>query len=750
MRQRLIPVLIGVCALAAAAGLRVLDPEPVRKLRVFAFDSYQAIRPRPYEPAGVRIVTIDEASLRRVGQWPWPRTTMAELVTQLRKLGAAAIAFDVVFAEPDRTAPARLLAAWRGQGLGKGVKDALKELPDPDRVFAKALAKAPVVTGFAPRSGADGTQPPRPAGFAVSGTKPGGAVPAFPGATTNLPVIAKAAKGNGSFAVVNDFDSVVRRVPLLQRVDGRLYPSLAAEALRVGQRASTHIVKTSTGSGEMDLSDDTAVAAMRIGRVTVPTTGAGSVILHDTGYVPARYVPAWKVLAAQANPEVARRIRGHIVLVGASAPGLKDIRATPLSPAVPGVSLHAQALEQMIHGDFLHRPDWSPALEIGVLLAVGLGLAATLPFVGAAWCGLAGLFAVTAAAAGSWFAFDAWGWLIDPVYPALGALAVYLPTSAARFVITEGEKRFIRSAFSRYLSPALVAQLTRQPDSLNLGGENRELTVMFTDIRGFTPVAESMTPEELTRFMNRFLTPMTTAILDHAGYVDKYMGDAIMAFWNAPVATPEHPVHAGRAALAMRTALAGLNAQWQHEFAEQGRSFPGVAVGIGLHTGVCSVGNMGSAQRFDYSALGDNVNLASRLEGQSKTYGVDAVVSEAVRRAAGDAFAFLELDRIRVKGRREPVQIHTLAGDAAVRDDPGFQAFRADHDAMLAAYRAQDWDGAEAARARCAEAIAAGPAWQPGGLNLAALYDLYAARIAALRADPPPADWDAVFEAQTK
>ncbi len=750
MRQRLLPVLIGLCALAAAVGLRILDPEPVRKLRLFAFDTYQQIQPRPYKPAGVRIVDIDEESLGRVGQWPWPRTTMAELVDNLRKLGAAAIAFDVVFAEPDRTAPEHLLAAWRGNGIGEGVENALEKLPDPDRVFAKTIAKAPVVTGFAPNAEPNDATPRRPAGFAVSGTKPGAAVPSFPGATTNLRVIGKAAKGNGSFGLVNDFDSVVRRVPLLQRVQGELYPSLAAEALRVGQRAGTHIVKTSTGSGQADFSGDTAVAAMRIGRITAPTTGDGTVMLHDTGYVPERYVSARKVLAPRENPGIAKKLRGHIVLVGASAPGLRDIRATPLSAGVPGVSLHAQALEQMIHGDFLHRPDWSPALEILVLLVLGLGLVGTLPFVGAAWCGFAGMIAVLGAGAGSWFAFETWGWLIDPVYPALGALFVYLPTSATRFVMTEGEKRFIRSAFSRYLSPALVAQLTRHPEALNLGGESRELTVMFTDIRGFTPVAESMTPAELTRFMNRFLTPMTTAILERGGYVDKYMGDAIMAFWNAPVATPDHPVRACRAALAMRRTLTELNAAWRAEFAEQGRSFPGVAVGVGMNTGTCSVGNMGSEQRFDYSALGDNVNLASRLEGQSKTYGVDIVLSDAVRSAAGDGFAVLELDLIRVKGRQEPARIHTLVGDGDVAADPGFAALRADHEAMLAAYRGQDWDTAEAARARCAEAVAAGPAWLPDGLDLTPLYRLYAERIATLRADPPPPDWDAVFTAETK
>lgn len=749
-KRRYLPILIGLAALFAVAGLRVLDPAPVHQVRLWAFDTFQRMAPRAYQPAGVRIIDIDEASLERIGQWPWPRTSLADLVSRLRDMGAAAIALDIVFAEPDRTSPERLLRSWRGHGLDADTRRALKSLPDPDEAFAKAIAKAPVVTGFAPTAEPNGATPKRPAGMAFSGTKPTTSLPNFRGATANIDGIGAAAKGNGSFAIVNDIDSKVRRVPLVQQVNSRIHPSLVAEALRVAQGAGTHIVKTSTGSGEADFGDGAAVTAMRIGRITVPTTGDGTVLLHDTGIVPARSVPAWKILDPDHRRETIPKVRGHIVLIGTSATGLKDVRATPLTTAAPGVSLHAQALEQIILGDHLHRPDWVSALEIAVLLLLGGGLLFILPRLGAAWCGVAGLIALGAAGAGSWFAFERLGWLIDPVYPSLGALAVYLPTSAALFVLSESEKRFVRSAFGRYLSPALVERLTEQPDALNLGGENRELTMMFSDIRGFTPVAETMTPEELTAFMNRFLTPMTRAILDRSGFVDKYMGDAIMAFWNAPLTTPEHPERACRTALDMRRILVNLNREWQAEFDAKGRPFQGVAVGIGVHTGVACVGNMGSEQRFDYSVLGDNVNLASRLEGQSKTYGVDIVISEQTRAACSHDLAFLELDLIRVKGRREPARIHTLLGDETIARDEGFAAFHKDHDAMLAAYRAQDWDTAEAARGRCAETLAASPEWLASGVALEHVYAIYAERIETLRADPPPADWDAVFTARTK
>jgi adenylate cyclase len=750
MRKRYIPYLVGVLALAAVLALRLLDPLPVQQIRLWAFDGYQRLEPRPFKPAGVRIVDIDEESLKRIGQWPWPRTTMAELVTNLTKMGALSIGMDIVFAEPDRTKPERLIASWKPFGLDPATKAALRELPNPDKVYAKAIARGPVVTGFAPRASKSERMPVRSAGFAYSGDKPNPAIPNFAGATTNLPSLAKAAKGNGSFGILNDFDSIVRRVPLVQQVGGRIYPSLAAETLRVAQGASTHIVKSSTGSGEGNFTGDVAMTAMKIGRLTVPTAGDGTVLIHDTGNVPERLMPAHKVLNAEKHPGLVRKIKNHIVLIGTSAKGLRDIRATPITRAAPGVTLHAQALEQIIHGDYLKRPDWSEGAEVLFFVLLGLILVLVLPRVGAFWCGVIGLGAISGALGASWLAFDRFGWLLDPVYPALSAFAVYLPTSATLFVMSEGEKRFIRAAFSRYLSPALVERLAQNPETLNLGGENRELTVMFSDIRGFTPVAETMTPEQLTRFMNRFLTPMTETILSHSGYIDKYMGDAIMAFWNAPVPTGSHPARACHAALTMRRSLVELNRQWTQEFAQQGQTFPGVAIGIGMHTGVCCVGNMGSEQRFDYSALGDNVNLGSRLEGQSKTYGVDAVLSEATRAEAAGSFAFLELDLIRVKGRAEPVRIHTLVGTFDLEDDADYAAFAQDHAAMIAAYRRQDWDTAAAACQRCADAVAAGPAWLPEGVTLAGIYALYAERIADLRANPPGPDWGAVYTAETK
>ncbi|MBK1669983.1 hypothetical protein CKO28_18270 [Rhodovibrio sodomensis] len=757
MRHRWLPTLIGVAALCIVIALRVADPVPVTQVRNWVFDGYQRIEPRTYQPAGVRVVDIDETALKTYGQWPWPRTIVASLIERLDKLGAAAIVFDMVFAEPDRTAPENLLTAWKGHGLTQPIREALQGLPDPDSVLARAIASAPTVTGFVPRTAEQMTgttlssrKPPRPAGFAYSGDNPAQLLPRFSGATTNLPSIADAATGNGSFGLVSDLDNVVRHVPLAQTIDGKVYPSLAAEALRVAQGARTHIIKTSTGSGERYFGGDLGVTAMKIGRIEVPTTAKGRLVLYDTGPVAARSISAARVLGGPLDNTLRQQVQGQIVLIGTSAPGLGDIRATPLDPAAAGVTVQAQALEQMILGAHLRRPDWANGAETLALLVVGGALILLLPGLGAVWCAVLGAVAVGGGMAGSWFAFTEARLLLDPVFPALAGFAVYLPMSSVLFFQTERQKRFVRSAFARYLSPALVERLAARPNELKLGGENRELTLLFSDIRGFTGVAETMTPDQLTNFMNAFLTPMTDEVLARYGFVDKYMGDAIMAFWNAPVHVDGHPLEAARTALGMRRRLVDLNRTWEAEYAASGREFPGIAVGIGLHTGVACVGNMGSEQRFDYSALGDNVNLASRFEGQCKTYGVDNVVSGETLASCGDEIAALEIDLVRVKGRREPARIFTLVAEREALRNTGFDAFGADHAAMLEAYRAQDWDRADAAALRCQDALQAAPGWLPSGCTLAPIYALYRTRIAALRADPPVADWDAVFDAQTK
>jgi adenylate cyclase len=731
-----LPLAILVLAVAGWAA----QPALLEQLRLIVFDSYMRLEPRPYQPVPVRVVDLDDDSLAKLGQWPWPRTLVARLVERLNALGAAVVAFDIVFAEPDRTSPAHMVQELEGLPPDDPLAARLKALPDHDRVLAEAIGRANVVTGFVLTDQTGTRAPAAKASVSYAGDDPRRYVPRFTGAVTTLPALEAAAAGNGSFNDVPDLDGVTRRVPLLFSLNGRLYPSLAAEALRVAQGAKTDIVKSTGASGVIGFGEHTGINSVKIGAVIVPTDARGDVWMHYTEHVPQRFVSAWKVLDPAQAASVAPLIKDNIVFVGTSAQGLRDLRATPLDPVAPGVDVHAQLVEQLLLEDSLERPDWAAPAELLYMLAIGLFLVWRLPKVGAQWSAAVGLAAMAAAIGGSLYAYTAHRLLIDPVFPSFVVLLVYVSSSAMLYLRTEGERRRVRTAFSRYLAPSLVEQLASHPERLVLGGEMREMTLMFCDIRGFTTISERFDAHGLTSFINRFLTPMTDVILAAGGTIDKYMGDAIMAFWNAPLADPAHALNACRAALRMRAELTRLNGVWRAEAAAEGRSFADVQIGIGLNTGTCCVGNMGSDQRFDYSVLGDDVNLASRLEGQSKTYGLDIVIGERTA-AEAPGLAALELDLIRVKGKTRPVRVFGLLGDETAKETAAFAALKADHDALISAYRARRW---AAARERIAACRLQAPE------TMRAFYALYEERIDAFESAPPPLDWDGVFVALTK
>jgi len=736
--NRFVTALPSLVVLAGALALRMLEPAVLERAELAFFDVLQRQRPRVYQPVPVRIVDLDDATLARVGQWPWPRTRVAKLVERLTRVDAAAVVFDIVFAEPDRTSPAQMLPLWAEQGGGEGLAAELAGLADHDQVLADAFAAGRVVTGFVLMDHAGGRAPAPKAGMSWAGDDPARFLPDLLGAVSNLPVLDAAAAGSGSFSIPwPESDGVYRRVPLLFRSNDQLHPSLAGEALRVATGGSSYLVKTSNASGTRAFGEATGVSAVKIGsQIVVPTDAQGRVWVHFSEPVPERYVPAWHVLDGTANPAL---LAGHIVFVGTSAEGLKDLRATPVSPAMPGVQLHAEVTEQILTGHYLLRPDWHRGAELLATLALGLLLIASLPRLGAVWCAGIGLLALAAVTAFSVWAFVAKQWLVAPVYVGFAVVGVYLTGSLASFLRTENERREVRSAFGRYVSPAVVERLADHPEALRLGGETREMSLLFCDVRGFTTISEQLDPEALTRLVNRFLTPMTRVILEHGGTIDKYMGDCIMAFWNAPLVDPDHATHACAAALAMERELAAVNAQIAADHAPSPAPPPELRIGIGINTGACCVGNFGSDQRFDYSVIGDEVNLASRLEGQSKTYGVTTVVGDATRQRL-PGWHFLELDLLRVKGRRQAERIHALLGDEAAAADPAAAALRDANEAFLGAYRKGDFEAAAARLSRCREL---GPA-------LEALWALHAARLAALGGGPPPATWDGVHDASTK
>jgi adenylate cyclase len=418
---------------------------------------------------------------------------------------------------------------------------------------------------------------------------------------------------------------------------------------------------------------------------------------------------------------------------------LQDLVATPLAQSAAGVSVHAAATEQILAGHYLERPDWAGALELLLAVFAGAGLALLLPRLGAALGALAALVLIAASGLGSWLTFTHAGYLLDPVLPVLAILTVYTVQTVWAFYREEHQRRFIHAAFDRYLSPELVRQIAADPGKLELGGEERDMSVMMCDIRGFSRISERYSPRETIEFLIAFLTPMSAILLAHKATLDKYIGDAILAFWNAPLDDPDHPVHAARAALAMIEETRALNAAMAQQ---QAVPWPGeVEIGIGLNTGLCCVGNMGSRERLSYTLIGDTVNVASRLEGLTKLYGVPVVLGEALAVRLPD-FAVIELDRVRVVGRDAPMAIFALLGDERLRGDPDFAAMAAFQVAMLEAYRAQGWPQALAALER------AKPYFER--IGIAGLGALFAERIATLAANPPGKDWDGVYQATSK
>jgi adenylate cyclase len=724
--------LICLALLIGIAALRIADFAPIEELRVRTFDSFQRIDPRVKTARPVVIVDIDEKSLAsKLGQWPWPRTRMADLITNLTRLGAVVIAFDVVFSEPDRLNPD--VAADTFRDLDEETRAKLHALPSNDQVFADAMRRSRVVLG---ESGLpevvkelDTTLPVT--GLAMLGGDPQRFMLDFPGLLRNTPVLEKAAGGRGLFSINPERDGIVRRVPMIMQAQGTTMPSLSFEMLRVVTGTDTIFIKT----------DQAGIQSIGVKGFQIPTDRNGQLWVHFARNDPSIYVSAIDVIEGTVAPE---KIRGKLVLIGPSAAGLNDIKTTPVSRATPGVEIHAQVLEAALTKSLLAQPPYGPLLEFGAAMLLGILVIAFAPRFGPVTLVAVGALFATLLIGTSWYFYTQHRLMIDFTYPLLSTTAIYLTLIFAAFVREQAQRRQIRSAFGQYLSPALVEQLAHSPEKLVLGGEEREMTIMFSDVRGFTTISESYKhdPQGLTALMNRFLTPLTNAILARKGTIDKYMGDAIMAFWNAPLDDKEHELNACEAALDMLEQIDVLNKEREAEAEHGGHVYIPINVGVGLNTGTCVVGNMGSNLRFDYSVLGDSVNLASRLEGQSKAYGFPIIVGSKTALAVKDKFAILELDFIMVKGKKEPEVIYAIAGREDTAQSGRFQRLRNLTIEMLACYRTRDWDGAIAAieRGRTTDEAHA----------LESLYDLYEERLHAYRENPPPPDWNGAFALLTK
>jgi adenylate cyclase len=723
--------LLCVGLLIGFAALRVADPAPIEEFRVRTFDTFQVIDPRVKTAKPVRIVNIDEKSLAKFGQWPWPRTRVADLVANLTRLGAVAVGFDIMFAEPDRLNPAA--AADTIRNLDDETRTKLRALPSNDDVLADAMRQSRVVLGETglPYVVAELDKELPVTGLATLGENPQRFMLQFPGLLRSTPVLEAAAGGRGLLTIWTERDGIVRRVPVVMQAQGVTMPSLSFEMLRVATGSDTILIK----------SNEAGIASVAVKGLAVPTDRNGQLWVHFAHYDPSIYVSAVDVLEGKVDPDV---IAGRLVLIGTSAAGLLDVKTTPISPVMPGVEIHAQVLEAALTGQLLSQPAWGPLAEFLSAMILGVAIIWFAPRLGPKSLVAVGAFFSTLLVGTSWYYFSQHRLLIDPTYPLLSTTSIYLTLIFFSFVREQTQRRQIRSAFGQYLSPALVEQLAQAPERLVLGGEEREMTIMFSDMRGFTSISETYKndPQGLTGLMNRFLTPLTNAILDRNGTIDKYMGDAIMAFWNAPLDDKEHQINACEAALDMLEQVDALNKEREQEAEDEGRPFIPLNIGVGLNTGTCVVGNMGSDLRFDYSVFGDSVNLASRLEGQSKEYGFPIIVGSTTALAAKDRFAILELDFIMVKGKTEPEVIYAIAGREDTARSGRFQRLRNLTIEMLACYRSRDWDGALAAIERGRRTDDA--------RSLELLYNLYETRIRGFQKDPPPQDWNGAFALLTK
>lgn len=733
-------LMILLCATVAMSFSNARWREQIRN---FTFDNYNIMKPR-IPSDNIVIVDIDEASLAEVGQMPWPRTVMGKLVTNLKEMGAAVIVFDIVFAEPDRISPEAIAEKLIDLEGFEDVLPRLETLPDNDTLFGFDVGKAGnVVTGFSFTN--DETETTARQKGIFRGKNIENFIPNLRGVSANLKVINKYAAGNGSFFVSTDTDGIIRRVPMLvahKRSDSNItsiYPSLALETVRVldGERGG-RVILGNPKYAQLD-PNRFGVEGIQVGKEGrfVPTNARGEFLVYFAKSNKEWYVPAYQVLDKSLPVE---EVKDKIIFIGTSAVGLKDIRSTPLNTFLPGVEVHLNIVDQILQNKFLSRSIEAEGLEAVVIFIVGLFIILFAPFIGAIAQAVIVFFMVGGLIYAGWFAFDAYGMLIDVAYPSMSVIALFMLSTILTYLRTEQDRKHVRDAFGLYISTDFMKELTEDPDKLKLGGEIKDLTVMFTDIRNFTGISEGLDPEELIQLMNDFLTPMSDLVMQNRGTIDKYMGDAMMAFWNAPLDDDHHARHACRAALGMQEALEPINDRVRERAEEKGREPVLLKAGIGINTGPCAVGNMGSRQRFAYSTLGDSVNLASRLEGQTKQYGVEILIGEETW-AGVPEFATLELDMLKVKGKTKPVRVFALLGDEKIGASEEFENWKKLHDQMIAAYRTREFEEAFKLADKCRLLDIS---------NLDVVYDMYGERATALIKNPPSDDWDGVFEATSK
>ncbi|MBA4254822.1 MAG: adenylate/guanylate cyclase domain-containing protein [Polaromonas sp.] len=735
-----VPVLLAVLHVVGVVRLGALE-----WVDSLIYDTrLRATMPQTMDPRIV-IVDVDEKSLSEVGQWPWPRHRLARITDELfDRQRVAVLGFDVVFAEPDATSPRHALEGLAARELAHlpALAEQVRQLTvqlDHDQLFAKALANRPVVLGHyftSDRDGRKSGQLPPPAMSKADLQGKGGGFVRWTGYGANIPELAAAVRSGGYFNAITDSDGLVRAVPLVSQYGGEYFQSLALAVFRELMGSTTlapgfppsrflptgyqglESIVVQQGDRSLPLPVDQRVSSL------VPYRGLGG---PKGGSF--QYVSAADVLHGRLAPEA---LKGKVVLFGTTAPGLLDLRATPVGTAYPGVEVHANLISGFLDGNVPTTPDYALGYELVVVLVSGLLLALLLPRLPAARAiglSLGMLLAVTGL---NLWLYTSHGLALPLASALFMIVAAFVMNMSHGYFAESRSKRELAQLFGTYVPPELVDEMVKDPDSYTMQARARELTVVFCDMRGFTRLAETMTPEQLQTVLNQIFSRMTEVIRRYRGTIDKYMGDCVMAFWGAPLASPDHAAQAVQAALEMTEAMRDINASFR------ARGWPEVGVGIGINTGSMLVGDMGSNIRRSYTVIGDAVNLGSRLEALSRVYGVDVVAGEATRRQAPQ-FHWQELGRVVVKGRAEAVRAYTPLGVRTEVPNPDLQQELAVWDGFLKAYRAQDWE-------KCDIHLLNLQRMRPAS----ALYAYYANCVAQQRVLPPDPAWDGTLRPTDK
>ncbi len=693
-------------------------------LRTASFDTFKILFPREeLKDDPIIIIDIDDESLNKIGQWPWSRDKLAKLTDQTQL--AAVTAFDIVFAEADRTGSKQLKEVYSDD---KELVKLLSKTIDHDELFARAISNhGTVVLGLAPNNQKSDAIHKSKYGLVTQGDDPKLFVQSYSGLQTNLALLESESAGLGSMSIGNN-DAIVRKLPSFENVDGQLVSSLPLEIVRVAIGASTYQIKSSNASSEEAFGENTGINHIKLGSLIMPTNPDGTFWLYPTLSKNLKTLSAWQVINESIDPLL---FEGKVAIVGTSASGLFDLRSNALEKNIPGVSIIAQFVQQIFSNTFLKRPDWLLGLEFLVGLIFSVAITLTIqkqgPIGGLVAFGIGnGLITLS-----SYYFFITYLYLVDPISPMVICLLAYIIITFFNFLFTEIERSKVRNAFAQYLSPVMVSKLAESSESLVLGGERKEMTVLFSDIRGFTAISEKYKndPEGLTDLINQLLSVLSEEILRTEGTIDKYMGDCIMAFWNAPIDQRDHRERAIEAAFNMQNALNDLNNKLGKIDQDE------LEIGIGINTGECIVGNMGSKQRFDYTVLGDSVNLASRLEGQSSNYGFPMILGQSSIQGL-DSLRVIELDLISVKGKQEPEKIYTILPEKFEVMDQ----FHQDHQNFIEMYRTQNWEGVKTHILSYKEKV---PSFNT-------YYELISNRVEEYIENPPPNDWQGVFVANTK